>query len=104
LVMMFHPTGPMPAAAAADGKDFKDSPEATDFKDVDGGHSVSEAPAAAGSQPLQVSEITGYGNIPPGTDVSTTPPLLPPPGGAPGGPGGMPVPPISPPGSGVITP
>jgi hypothetical protein len=101
LVMMFHPAGPVPAGAAGDFKDFKDSAEATDFKDVDGGHSVSEAPA--GSQALQVSEITGYGDIPPGTDVTTTTtPILPP--SAPGSAGGTKPPPIAPPGSGVITP
>jgi hypothetical protein len=113
LVMMFHPTGPMPTAgAAADFKDFKDSNESTDFKDVDGGngtHSASDAPA--GNQPLQVAEITGYGTIPPGTSLSNTSPLVPPtvpgaPGGgggttAPSGPG---APPIAPPASGTVTP
>jgi hypothetical protein len=97
LVMMFHPSGPLPAAGGADFKDFKDT-EATDFKDVDGGHRVSEAPV--GSQPLQVAEITGYGNTPPG--AITTPPIVPP--TTPGNPTGPVPPPIAPPGSGTITP
>lgn len=104
LVMMFHPIGPVPAAGSADFKDFKDSAEAPDFKDVDGGRAASDAPATGA--PLQVAEITGYGNVPPGgTDITTLPPNLPPPAAPPGG-GGVvvPVPPISPPGSGAITP
>ena len=99
LVMMFHPNGPVVAGEKADFKDFKD---ATDFKDVDGGHNVSDAPV--GNEPLQVAEVTGYGNTPAGPGVTNEIPNLPP-GGQPGGgtTGPMP-PPISPPGSGVITP
>jgi hypothetical protein len=104
LVMMFHPSGPVPAAGEhADFKDFKDSTEATDFKDVDRGHNVSEAPI--GNEPLQIAEITAYGNTPAGSGVNIDTPILPP-GGQPGGGGttGPMPPPISPPGAGVITP
>ena len=100
LVMMFHSSGPLPVGpqGSPDFKDFKDS---ADFKDVDGGRSVSEAPV--GDQPLQIAEITGYGNVPPGATLDT--PLLPP--GGPSSPAGpvTPVPPpINPPGAGTITP
>jgi hypothetical protein len=98
LVMMFHPSGSLPATGGADFKDFKDRAETTDFKDVDGGHTASDAPV--GSQPLQIAEITGYGNTPPG--ATTTTPLIPPP--APGPPTGPVPPPIGPPGSGTVTP
>ena len=99
LVMMFHPSGPLPAAGGADFKDFKDRAETTDFKDVDGGHTASEAPA--GNQPLQIAEITGYGNTPPGGGITNIPPVPPP---APGNPTGPVPPPIGPPGSGTVTP
>ncbi len=106
LVMMFHPTGTVAIDATttgADFKDFKDTKAETDFKDVDGARHVGDAPVG-NNQPLEVSEITGYGNVPPDSTLVTQTPLTP---GVPGvGPGPiapMP-PPISPPGSGTITP
>lgn len=70
LVLDFHPAaGAMTAGSGADFKDFKD----VDFKDA-GGRTAQQA---AGAVPLEVSELTAYGDIPPGTSLSNLPPNIP---------------------------
>jgi hypothetical protein len=113
LVMMFHPAGGGSApevsgrVAAADFKDFKDFKDAGDFKDA--APQGTPAPqVAAASSPLEISEITAFGDIPPGSRVQT-PPNLP---GVPVTPGGSNIPtapnapPVFPPSAGgnAITP
>lgn len=101
LVLDFHPAG---GAVAANGKaDFKD------FKDVDFKDTGAQAQQAGGGAPLEVSELTAFGNTPPGSVVSNYPPNFPgvsvnvPPNVPPGGAGTNPNPPIFPPSGGDNT-
>ena len=101
LVLDFHPAGGAVAAngKAADFKDFKD----VDFKDT------GAQPQQATGAPLEVSELTAFGNTPPGSVVSNFPPNFPgvsvnvPPNVPPGGTGTNPNPPIFPPSGGSST-
>lgn len=74
LVLNFHPAAGVAAVdgAAADFKDFKD----VDFKDT-----AAQRPGTG--QALEVSELTAYGNTPPGTftkvpNIPAVPPNIPP--------------------------
>ena len=95
LAVVFHPTGTVGGSDFKGSTDFKgtaDFKSGPDFKDVAG--------ASNTGAPLDVSEVTAYGNIPPGTVTQNNIPNIP---GVPGVPN---VPPIvlPPGGTTVITP